>query len=201
MPAYCHTKIFCISGKAGHGKDTFAKILEQKLSAEGYKVLIIHYADLLKFILKNFFRWNGEKDEHGRMLLQQVGTETVRKANPNYWVDFIASILSMFPREWDYVLIPDARFPNEIDRLKERGFDVTHVRVVRRAYESNLTDAQQEHSSETALDDVCPDVVIANDGTLGDLEETVIVCRGMIGHQEVVGLDDLNQKSTCTTRK
>ncbi len=196
-----HTKVFCISGMAGHGKDTFAKILKQKLSAKGYKVLIIHYADLLKFILKNFFQWNGKKDENGRMLLQQVGTETVRKVNPNYWVDFIANILSMFPGKWDYVLIPDTRFPNEIDRLKEQGFDVTHIRVVRHTYEGNLTDAQQAHASETALDDVCPDVVIDNDGTLRDLKKRVIVCRGMIGHQEVVGLDDLNQKSACTTRK
>ncbi len=187
-----HTRVFCISGKAGHGKDTFAKILKQKLSAKGYKVLITHYADLLKFILKNFFQWNGKKDEHGRMLLQQVGTETVRKVNPDYWVDFIADILSMFPDEWDYVLIPDARFPNEIDRLKGRGFDVTHIRVVRHGHESNLTDAQQAHVSETALDDVCPDAIIDNDGTLADLKKRVIVCRGMIGHQEVIGLDDFH---------
>ena len=186
-----HTKVFCISGKAGHGKDTFAKILKQKLSAKGYKVLIIHYADLLKFILKSFFHWNGKKDEHGRMLLQHVGTETVRKVNPDYWVDFIADILSMFPDKWDYVLIPDTRFPNEINNLKEKGFDVTHIRVVRYNFESSLTDAQQAHASETALDKVHPDIVIVNDGTLKDLKKRVIVNRGMIGHQEVIGLDGL----------
>ncbi len=41
----------------------------------GYKVLIAHYADLVKYVAKTFFEWNGEKDEYGRSLLQHIGTE------------------------------------------------------------------------------------------------------------------------------
>ena len=82
------TYFICVSGLARHGKDTSAEIIKKILEERGYSVLIAHYGDLLKFICKNFFGWNGEKDTDGRTLLQQVGTNCIRKQNPDYWVDF-----------------------------------------------------------------------------------------------------------------
>lgn len=155
-------KVIVISGSAGHGKDTFAKFLEKLLSENGKSVLITHYGDLLKYICRTFFGWNGEKDEKGRTLLQHVGTEQVRSRKPDYWVSFVADILSLFHDKWDYVLIPDARFPNEINYLKEKGFDVIHVRVVRPGY-SILTPEQSRHLSETALNGVKEDYTVMND--------------------------------------
>ena len=104
-------KIVCISGKAQHGKDTTAKLLEETLEAQGNRVLIAHYGDLVKYVCKTFFGWDGKKDEKGRTLLQRVGTDKIRAVSPDYWVDFIVSILDIFCDEWDYVLIPDTRFP------------------------------------------------------------------------------------------
>lgn len=95
-------------------------------------------------------------------MLQHVGTEQVRSRKPDYWVSFVADILSLFPDKWDYVLIPDARFPNEINYLKEKGFDVIHVRVVRPGY-SILTPEQSRHLSETALNGVKEDYTVMND--------------------------------------
>ena len=43
-------KVITISGKAQNGKDTTAGLLKAALEADGYKVLITHYADLLKYI-------------------------------------------------------------------------------------------------------------------------------------------------------
>lgn len=167
-------KIITISGKAQNGKDTTAEILKSELQADGYRVLIAHYADLVKYVCKQFFDWDGKKDEAGRGLLQFVGTDVVRQAHPDYWVGFIASMLTMFHNEWDYVLIPDCRFPNEIEYLKNMEFDVTHIRVVRAGFESPLTPEQQKHSSETALDNVKPDYYIMNSGTRADLKKVVI---------------------------
>lgn len=166
-------KVICISGKAQHGKDTSANLLEAMLEDEGYKVLIVHYGDLVKYICKTFFDWNGEKDVYGRSLLQRIGTDVIRKQEPDYWVSFVAGILKFFDGEWDYVLIPDSRFPNEVDYLKERGFDVIHMRVVRPNFVSPLTPEQQKHPSETALDNVIPDCYINNCGTLNNLRDTV----------------------------
>ena len=166
-------KVVCISGKAQHGKDTTAGMMKTALESMGHTVLIAHYGDLVKYICRTFFGWNGEKDAYGRSLLQKVGTDIVREQRPNYWVDFVKDMLSMFPNEWDFVLIPDSRFPNEIDGLKQSGFNVIHLRVRRENFESPLTTEQQNHPSETALDHVVPDFLIVNDGTLEDLYNKV----------------------------
>jgi hypothetical protein len=166
-------KVVCISGKAQHGKDTTAGFMKEALEADGYKVLIAHYGDLVKYICTKFFNWNGEKDTYGRSLLQRVGTDVIRNKKPNYWVKFICDMLSFFPSEWDYVLIPDSRFPNEVDYLRYIGFDVTHIRVIRENFVSPLTEEQQKHPSETALDNVKADKYIINNGTLSDLHKAV----------------------------
>lgn len=163
-------KIITISGHAQNGKDTTAKMIKGNLELDGNKVLLTHFADLLKYICRSFFDWNGEKDEAGRHILQYVGTDVVRKKMPDFWVDFILSILKLFNKEWDYVIIPDTRFPNEISKFVDNGFDVTHIRVERTNFESPLTKEQQQHPSETALDDIKPDFCIDNDGTIDDLK-------------------------------
>ena len=63
-------RVIAISGKGESGKDTIAKMLKQQLEEQNYKVMIIHFADVLKFVCRQYFNWNGEKDEHGRTLLQ-----------------------------------------------------------------------------------------------------------------------------------
>lgn len=156
------TQFILCSGRARHGKDTSAEIIKETLEDKGYSVLITHYADLLKFICKNFFGWNGEKDEQGRTLLQQIGTNCIREQNPDYWVDFVANLVKMLPDRWDYVVIPDVRFPNEIDRIRTAGFQAVHVRIFRPGFESQLTEEQKQHPSETALNDVVPDFLIKN---------------------------------------
>ena len=156
-------KVICISAKARHGKDCAADYMKAEFEKKGYRVLIAHYADLVKYVSKTFFDWNGEKDEKGRTILQYVGTDVVRTQDSNYWVDFIADMLTFFNDKWDYVLIPDTRFPNEIERMKEKGFDVTSVRITRINFESELTEAQKNHPSETSLDNYFFDYRVTND--------------------------------------
>lgn len=165
-------KVICISGQAGAGKDTSAYMMKKELEMQGYKVLVTHYADLLKSMCQSLFGWDGQKDEAGRYLLQYIGTDVVRKQEPDFWVDYVSKVLTLFPDTWDYVLIPDTRFPNEIERLKESGFEVIHVHIARPSG-NNLTDRQRKHPSETALNNVIPDMTIENDGSIDDLRRRV----------------------------
>lgn len=165
-------KVICISGKAQHGKDTTAGMIKEKLESGGHTVLIAHYGDLVKYICKTFFDWDGNKDAYGRSLMQYVGTDVIRAQAPDYWVQFIADMLTFFKDDWDYVLIPDARFPNEIDVMREK-FGALHIRVVRPNFESPLTPTQQQHISETALDEYFPDWLFENSGDIALLAETV----------------------------
>lgn len=165
-------KVVCISGKAQHGKDTTASIIKECLKQRGERVMVVHYADLLKYICRTFFDWDGNKDERGRHILQYVGTDVIRKKAPDYWVDFVAGFLEIFDNEWDWVLIPDTRFPNEVDLMRTK-FGATHIRVVRPDFASPLTTEQQNHPSEVALDEEFPDYYLMNSGSLDDLRETV----------------------------
>lgn len=165
-------KVVCISGKAQHGKDTTASMIKDYLESHGERVMVAHYADLLKYICRTFFGWDGNKDEKGRHILQYVGTDVIRKKAPDYWVDFLSEFFEIFDSEWDWVLIPDTRFPNEVELMKTK-FGATHVRVARPNFISPLTAEQQNHPSEVALDEYIPDCYICNNGDLDALRETV----------------------------
>ena len=169
-------RIITISGHAGSGKDTAANQMKPAMESEGKKVLIAHYADLLKYICKMFLGWDGNKDEAGRNMLQRIGTDIIRNKNPNYWVDFVEFVIESLYEygKWDYVIIPDARFPNEISRLTEDGFSVTHVRIVRDKDTGILNKAQKNHASETSLNEVIPDFILKNYGTKEDFEKKII---------------------------
>lgn len=156
-------KIICISGKAEAGKTTSAKVIKTILDERGYRCLITNYAGVLKFICGAFFGWDGKKDEAGRALLQRVGTDVVRKQDPDFWVNFMKSVLLMFNDEWDYVLIDDVRFPNEIEGLKD-SFEVIKLRVNRPGYDNSLTEEQRKHASETSLDNYEFDYYLDNPG-------------------------------------
>lgn len=147
-------KVIYISGKAGHGKDTFANALADTLKNKGKRVLIMHYADRLKDICRHYFGWNGEKDEVGRTLLQYIGTDMGRQRLPDVWVKPIKEFISIFGDMFDYILIPDTRFPNEIGLFESyREIGEISVRIIRKDYVSSLTLEQQNHISETSLDD------------------------------------------------
>ena len=177
-------KVICISGKAGSGKDTYAGYLANELKSDGYKVLVIHFADFLKFVCKAMLDWDGEKDEHGRWLLQYVGTDIIREQSKDFWAYTLMCLLDYLKEfaGWDFVIIPDTRFPNEIDAVKEFQFPVFHFRMERTGCDNGLTFEQKRHPSETSLDHFEYDLIIDNDGTLEDLmaaaETTVVWMTG-----------------------
>lgn len=169
-----NTKVLLISGHARHGKDTLGVYIKGELERRKKTAVIIHYGDLLKYICKEYFNWDGGKDDYGRSLLQFIGTSVVREQKPNYWVDFVCGFLEVFDGVWDYAIIPDVRFPNEIIEVIDKGFHAKHIRIERTDFDNGLTSAQRKHISETALDYVIPNYLVKNDGTLEILNEKAI---------------------------
>ena len=150
--------ILLISAKAQHGKDTFADaFIKEAQGVCGYRCLRIKYGDILKYVCKEYFGWNGEKDEVGRQMLQQVGTNLCRNNNPNIWLNCVKEIVKGLQTEYDFVLIPDCRFPNELD-WQDTDFFTFTIRLNRKNedgsdFDNGLTPEQKAHSSETALDE------------------------------------------------
>lgn len=153
--------IILISGKAGHGKTTFANFIKSEFESRGKKVMKIAFADYLKYIASEYYGWNGEKDERGRTLLQHLGTDVVRKNDENFWADLVSRLIRALGDEFDYYIIDDARFPNEIEAFPLENS--IHIQIERPSItESFLTDEQQHHLSETALEGYVPDYILLN---------------------------------------
>lgn len=164
-------KIIGISGKAESGKTTLASMLKEQLEADNKKVLLINYGDFVKFIAKEYYNWNGDKDETGRALLQRIGTEQGRNTvDKNIWVDMVINTVAVTSNDYDVAIVADCRFPNEFDRWAQKDKEILKVKITRPEHENKLTDEQKQHSSETALDYYKDwDVLVLNDGSLEDL--------------------------------
>lgn len=172
-------KIIMISGKAQAGKTTTAYLMEKNLKASGKSAIVINYADLLKYICSAYFDWDGQKDEKGRQLLQVIGTDVVRNNDPDFWVDFVRRFTEAFARMWDYVIIGDCRFKNEVSWAEQAHCECFHVRIKRDA-DNGLTEEQKNHISEIDLDDVEPDYEIKNNGSVIDLDKAIISTLSLI---------------------
>ena len=171
-----------LSGKSGSGKDMTAQFMKEELAKRGKKALVIHYADAVKWFCREFLDWDGKKDEVGRTLLQMVGTDIVRKVHPNFWTGIVVGLIQAFEptNNFDVAIVPDARFPNEVDISLSSLKNCVSVRIERKNSDGTdwinpvLTEDQRNHPSETSLDCFAFDYVIYNDEGLDTLRESAI---------------------------
>lgn len=122
---------------------------------------------------ENFYE---NKTDITRILLQLYGTNIFRRRVDNdYWVKRM--ITKIKESDNDITIITDVRFPNEIEMLmNEEDFNVTVIRVER---DMNRDGSENEHESETALDDYnFFNYIVDNNGTLEDLWNAMDVIYG-----------------------
>jgi hypothetical protein len=127
--------------------------------------------------------WFENKNDITRLILQIVGTNIFRKyVDDDFWVkEFIKK-----EKNYDekFVIVTDARFPNEIDLPHKL---VENRRVISVRMERKAQKQETEHFSETALDNyLWFDYTVENNGdfkllrqsvqtTLNDIENTLIL--------------------------
>ena len=182
--------IIGISGKAGSGKDTAAKMLEvlyanpdisyKDFTNKRYKnfadIQIVHFADTLKETAQVLFRiseWETNTQEGKkttidwigktvRELLQGIGQGLRDAIDSDLWI----KILFANTENWSNYIIADVRYPNEIKAIKERNGIL--LRIDRKDAGAG------NHSSETALDNYKEwDVHIENNSSIEDLFEAM----------------------------
>lgn len=153
--------IIGISGKKRSGKDTAAKALKKILP----DAMILYFADTLKQIaalalglpLDHFYEDINKEGSYeiapgilmsGRELLQKIGTDAFRNnIHPDFWVHAMMRKIKELPKEHiKYIIIPDVRFPNEYDAIRNNGGYI--IRIIRPSIH-----ATDDHPSETSLDD------------------------------------------------
>ena len=172
--------VFMISGKAGSGKGEVGEALEKELMKDGYPVLTIAFADMVKEACRLYYGWDGNKDKEGRKLLQTLATDKVRAMFPSFWADFVSKFIAATQKDWLYIIIPDWRFINEFDSITDYNKDVITIRVERYDEEGNkfinpnMTEEERQHVSETELDKFPFDYIIENRGDLTELQDNVL---------------------------
>ena len=106
----------------------------------------------------------------------------MRAKHPNFWTAIVVGLLQAFEpySDFDIALVPDARFPNEVDIALRELQNCVVVRIERRNADGSewvnttLTEEQRKHPSETSLDHYAFDYVIHNDEGLDTLKESAI---------------------------
>lgn len=151
--------IILVSGLAGSGKTTFAEMLKGLYQ----RFYIASFAEPIKRVATTVYAWDGNKDDRGRKLLQDIGT-IGRDYDENIWIKKLCYKADVVHAVGRPVVVDDWRYPNEYSYLFHAGYDVVKVRIIGRKNEN----MQFTHASETALqtvEDVQPeyfDYIISN---------------------------------------
>jgi energy-coupling factor transporter ATP-binding protein EcfA2 len=162
--------IVVLTGKIGSGKSTISRILKEKYNFEE-----MAFSDPLKefglsvgFTKNQLYGSQKEKEEvndfwgmSGRKFMQTFGTDIMRnqKYIEKFWIRALEKRLSN-----KNIVITDGRFSDEIEMIRKHGGMVVKIERDNNRYKNNL------HSSETELDNIIPDYIICNNGTLEELE-------------------------------
>ena len=149
------------AGKMQVGKTTAADHLVHRHGFVKYAL-----ADPIKEIARRDFDWDGEKDERGRRLLQDIGT-VGRGYDRDVWLRRLEGRLAEgAPAR---AVVDDVRLAREVVFLEELGFFVVRIDRPAGSIETLTSDERQRHETETELDGVPFDVTIDNRGTFEEL--------------------------------
>ena len=162
------------SGKAENGKTYFANKLKNILEENGYAAHIQPLAKIMKEQAK-MLGWNGEKDEKGRRLLQEISWPVKHYHGEDIYAKWCLeqgqkALDEINPdRTKQFLLVDDVRMLAEVNLFtklsKEQNIPFILVRITRPGWKSKLNEEQLKDCSETQLDDYDFKVRITNEGT------------------------------------
>ena len=165
-----------LSGKAEHGKTTAANYVRPELEKLGYKTDIVPLAKRMKEQAK-MLGWDGEKDEKGRRLLQEISWPIKHYFGEDIYAKWCLEQAQ--EAKLDILLIDDVRMLAEIEyfrRVKDEGLidDFQLIRVNRPNHKSKLNEKQLADVSETQLDNYEFNYIYENQGTISEFGELVL---------------------------
>ena len=167
-------RIYLISGKARHGKDTFSSYLKECYEKNGKKVIITQLAKYIKYYAREITGWDLSEETKPRELLQILGTDIIRVklGKDDLFIKRMIDDIEILSCFYDAIIISDVRFKREINDLRDRFSDLVAINIFRPDFDNGLTEEQKNHKSEIDLDDYDKfDVKIINT-TLEELEKS-----------------------------
>lgn len=172
-------KVIAFVGKAESGKTTAAKYL-----VDDYGYQRLSFSDGLKRMLyrgleiDTDYLYGNKKNEPckelcgrtARHAMITLGTEWGRDMiHPDIWVKSLERQLFKYHNGEDKFVIDDVRFLNEAKWVKD--LDERYVTKLIRL--DRYSDNKIQHQSETELDNIVPDLIIQNNGTIESLYKSI----------------------------
>jgi hypothetical protein len=173
-------KIIGLGHYSRTGKDSFANYLVQNLLSTDLRVVKRPFAWKLKEVAHDLYAWAGMREPEfyetpeGAIARDVVlpalemtpvevwvklGTPAIREqVYDKTWIDYVLK----GTRDTDILIIPDVRFPNEIEAIREAGG--TAIKVVRPGYGPRNTVADRKLLGYAGWD-----YVIGGEGTMTSL--------------------------------
>lgn len=175
-----------LAGTSRAGKDTFANVLEQELSKQGYEVVRVAFADYLKEIYQQFFGHlvNNEKPRDAYVTLGNA----FREIDINFWIRPVEAISDYLENTEGFgkpvaMIITDTRYFNEALWASQEGFLVVKVDadpLIRQARAEALGETLKlDNEGDSEVDLIQPDLTILNNGE-ADFQAMPAVARAAI---------------------
>lgn len=170
-----------------------AKTASQKtlspFSSSSFKGKILAFADPIKEILKIMFPHikvehlygsskhrntiiEGAKDKKGnpltiRQALIEIGSVAGRGMQESIWLHVFDSRLAKI-KKYDVVVVPDLRFKNEYEHLKEKGFFLIRIMRDNNKKINDISETDQDSISNDGFH-----FILKNDGSIEELENVI----------------------------
>lgn len=148
-------EVIGLSGKAGSGKDFIAQNILKPLGYHQFSLAWHFKIGLVGESKASHEEVFKTKPEHVRRMLQQKGTEQGRDVfGDNVWCNHIKEWFIVLNENWgiNKFVIPDVRFPNEVEFIQKMDGKVFRIFAPKRVECSPLSQEARNHISETALD-------------------------------------------------
>jgi len=171
-------KLVFIAGKQRSGKDTFATFLQDYLEFRGKRVLVVHFADKVKEEISKLFGFSVvclDRLKNSSSLVSPSGSLTWRQFIQHYaesvkeckgklyWSLVLKSYIESVGVNYDFVLIPDYRYPYESKVFD--SYDCVFVKV-----NKQFKGVLDTHKSELSFDDISFPNDIDNNSDLHSLD-------------------------------
>lgn len=147
--------IILIAGRARSGKSILAEYLKEEYEKLNNKVIISPYTKYLKLYIEEITGKKIDDTNKPRDLLQQISSKIIKNelGKSSFFIERQIDDIQIYSYFADIILIPDVRFPAEINTIKQKFNNVISIGITRKDYISTLTKEQQEDITENALNE------------------------------------------------
>lgn len=168
-----NVKIILLSGKAKSGKDEVSDIIKNYYHDK--KCIQLSYSYYLKDYVKRITNWDGCEANKPRELLQQFGISLLKeKIDKHLLINRLLEDIEVFSYFYDIIIITDARLKEEVNIPKMRFDNLTTIRINRVNYNNGLTFEEQNHITETDLDNYDKFDYVVENSTYEKLRKEII---------------------------